>query len=105
MTILAIFHVDDGMPGVNDSQEANALFLGMLIKQAEDAAKSWERLLFASGGALEISKCFAYVMFWDLSKGKHRLILPDEIPGGETTSEKTTGPISLTYGERAGQRH
>jgi hypothetical protein len=70
-TILAIFYVDDGMPGVNDSQEACALPLELLLKQAEDATQSWERLLFASGGALEMSKCFAYVMYWDLSEGQH----------------------------------
>ena len=71
LTILAIFYVDDGMPGVNDSQEASALPIALLLKQAEDATQSWERLLFASGGALEMSKCFAYVMYWDLSEGKH----------------------------------
>jgi hypothetical protein len=48
VTILATFYVDDGMPGVNDSQEARALPLELLLKQAEDATQSWERLLFAS---------------------------------------------------------
>jgi hypothetical protein len=105
VTILAIFYVDDGMPGVNDSQEASALPLALLLKQAEDATQSWERLLFACGGALKMSKCFAYVMYWDLSKGQHRLFLPDETPGGDTANNKTIGPISLTYGEREMQRH
>ena len=59
VTILAIFYVNDGMPGVNDSQEASALPLPLLLKQAEEATQSWERLLFASGGALEMFKCFA----------------------------------------------
>jgi ribonuclease HI/exonuclease III len=105
VTILAIFYVDDGMPGVNDSQERDALPLELLLQQAEDATQSWERLLFASGGALEMSKCFAYVLYWDLADGKHRLILPDEIPGGLTESERTEGPISLTYGDQSSALH
>jgi hypothetical protein len=84
VTILAIcFYVDDGMPGVNDSQEDTASPLALLLQQAENATQSWERLLFASGGALEMSKCFVYVMYWDLSEGKHRLLLPEEFPGGQ----------------------
>jgi hypothetical protein len=52
VSILAIFYVDDGMPGVNDTLEASALPLQLLLRQAEQATQSWERLLFASGGAL-----------------------------------------------------
>ena len=63
VTILAIFYVDDGMPVINDSQEVDASPLELLLQQAKDATQSWERLLFASGGALEMSKCFAYVVY------------------------------------------
>jgi hypothetical protein len=59
VTILAIFYVDNGIPGVIDSQEATASPLAHLLQQAENATQSWERLFFASGGALEMSKCFA----------------------------------------------
>ena len=52
-----------------------------------------------------MSKCFAYVVYWDLSDGKHRLLLPHEIPGGVTTNEITKGPISLTYGETSPVKH
>jgi hypothetical protein len=105
VTILAIFYVDDGMPVINDSQEAEASPIEVLLKQAEEATQSWERLLFASGGALEMSKCFAYVVYWDLSDGQHRLILPEEVPGGETDSGRTVGPIGLTYGDQSDTRH
>ena len=105
VTILAIFYVDDGMPGVSDSQERIAAPLEVLLLQAEQATQSWEKLLFGSGGALEMSKCFTYVMYWDLSEGKHRLLLPSEIPGGDTTDEITQGPIGLTYGETSPTRH
>jgi hypothetical protein len=104
VTILAIFYVDNGMPGVNDSQEDTASPLALLLQQAENATQSWEPLLFASRGALEMSKCFAYVMYWDLSKGKHRLLLPEEFPGGENVDGCTIGPISLTYGDQSAVR-
>jgi hypothetical protein len=105
VTILAIFYVDDGMPGVNDSQEATASPLALLLQQAENATQSWERLLFASGGALEMSNCFVYVLYWDLSEGKHRLLLPEEFPGGETDDGCIIGPVSLTYGNTSTTRH
>jgi hypothetical protein len=95
VTILAIFNVDDGMPGVNNSLGATALPLLQLLTQAEQATQSWERLLFASGGALELSKWFVYVVYWDLSEGQHRLILPSEISGGvpEGDGMATRSPI------------
>ena len=52
-----------------------------------------------------MSKCFAYVVYWDLSDGMHRMFLPDEVPGGDTESGRTTGPISLTYGNKSNARH
>ena len=40
-----------------------------------------------------------YVVYWDLSEGVHRLILPEEIPGCATKDGiNFSGPISLTYG-------
>ena len=98
--ILAIFYVNDGMPGVNKALEKDALPLPTLLARNETASQAWERLLFASGGALELSKCFAYVIYWDLSHGNHRIISPTEIPGCITTTPHGLGigPVSLTYG-------
>lgn len=50
--VLAIFVVDDGMPGVNDALKKPARPLADLITSAEQVSQSWERLLYASGGAL-----------------------------------------------------
>ncbi len=47
--------------------------------QAE--AQTWERLLHSTGGALELSKCFFYVMAWKFKKdGTPMLLTPDEMP-------------------------
>jgi hypothetical protein len=99
VTILVIFYVDDGMLGVNDALEHEAAPLLPLLQQAEDATQTWEQLLFASGGALELSKCFTYVLYWDLSDGKHGLIRPNEIPQCTAEADYFRGPIGLTYGD------
>jgi hypothetical protein len=96
VTILAIFYVDDGMPGVNDAQETVATPLPVLLRQAEEATQAWEKLLFASGGALELTKCFAYVIYWDLSEGRHRLIRPDEITNCVAEDQQVTGQTNIT---------
>ena len=104
--VVAIFYVDDGMPGINDALEVTALPLQHLLALAEGASQSWERLLFVSGGALEFSKCFAYVLYWDLDGGTHRLIDPREIPGCiEAIDGSLSGPISLTYGDTSTKKH
>ena len=33
------------------------------------------------------------------------MLVPKEVPGGETESGCTTGPISLTYGDQSDARH
>ena len=109
VVILAIFFVDDGMPGINDATEESARPLEDLLIKVERVLQAWERLLFASGGALELTKCFAYVLYWDLSKGNHRLLLPEEIPGcvrsGADDEDTFKGPISVTYGNKSAMRH
>ena len=104
--LIAIFFVDDGTPGVNDAEDDHARPTKEIVAQAQQMAQSWEKLLFASGGALEFSKCFAYYVFWDLSEGKHRLLLPNENEGCQTDEANGafSGPIALTYGESSMSR-
>ena len=100
VSVLAVLFVDDGMPGLNDATEASPRPLPDLLDAAEKSAQSWERLLFASGGALELSKCFAYVIYWDLSPSKeHRMLEPHEVPGCTPEGDHFRGPIGLTYGD------
>ena len=93
------------MSGVNDSMQQHAAPLELLMLQTEEATQSWEQLLIASGGALELSKCFAYVVYWDLSEGGHCLILPSEIAGGVQKGNNAESPISLTYGIKSLAKH
>jgi hypothetical protein len=50
---VAVYYVDDGMPGVNNSDSVQPQSLQQL-EAAESSAQSWERLLFVSGGRLEL---------------------------------------------------
>ena len=97
--IIAILFVDDSMLGVNDANQDTPKSLDELIVEAVACAQSWERLLFVSGGALELSKCFAYIIYWDLSEGNYRIMEPNEIPGCKAQGDSGEGPITLTYGE------
>jgi hypothetical protein len=98
IVVLAIFYVNDGMLGVNTASEETALPLPVLLQQAKHATQSWERLLFASGGALELSKCFAYMVYWDLTAGQDRLIRPNKIADCDAEAKHFRGPIGLTHG-------
>jgi hypothetical protein len=49
--LLVIHFIDDGMPGINDAKEVVATPLQTLLEKVQDMSQSWERLLFASGGA------------------------------------------------------
>jgi hypothetical protein len=76
-----------------------------LLDAAEQSAQSWERLLFASGGALELSKCFAYIIYWDLSPSKApRMLEPHELPNCSPEGDHFRGPIGLPYGDTSSVR-
>jgi len=55
--------VDDTELGMNDFWEEHE-DLASLVDTFQAAAQRWERLLFTSGGALELSKCSWYCLHW-----------------------------------------
>jgi hypothetical protein len=69
LTISAIMYVDDNTPGVNDMDIPGGLPLPRLFLEATNTAQTWEQILFASGGSLELSKCFTTVIAWDWTDG------------------------------------
>ena len=50
--------------------DAGFLTLEALIATLNNIAQTWEKLLFYSGGALNLSKCSWYVLFWDWKLGR-----------------------------------
>ena len=53
-----------------------------LILQLQEAAQTWERLLFLSGGKLNLSKCSWYILRWEWKNGRPviRKIKPEDSP-------------------------
>jgi hypothetical protein len=62
--------VDDTAIGMTDTGSRS---LTELINALESVAQTWEQLLHFSGGALNLSKCSWYVMFWDWRNGRPSL--------------------------------
>jgi hypothetical protein len=56
--------VDDTSTRCNDSHLDKAMPYVELIAKAQACAQIWERLLYSSGGALELRKCFWYLVYW-----------------------------------------
>jgi hypothetical protein len=63
---LADAFVDDTMLGKSDSGD---LSYEDLIGRLQRITQTWERLLSYSGGELNLSKCFYYVLYWEWPKG------------------------------------
>ncbi|KAI2511184.1 hypothetical protein MHU86_3149 [Fragilaria crotonensis] len=59
--------VDDTAIGLTDNGD---LSLTALVQALEKVAQTWEQLLHFSGGALNLSKCSWYVMFWNWRQGR-----------------------------------
>ena len=52
--------VDDTSIGLNDPN--NLVNIPSLIKTLTECAQLWENLLFSTGGALELSKCYYHIL-------------------------------------------
>jgi hypothetical protein len=94
------------MPGVNDAADESPKPLPDLLQAAEESAQSWERLLFASGGALELTKCFAYIIYWELYPSElPQMLEPHEIPNCTPEDDHFRRPITLQYGNNSIDPH
>jgi hypothetical protein len=60
--------VDDTSNGCNDGLQQEAIPYTELIAKAQVMAQIWERILYSSGGALELWKCFWYLLYWTWEK-------------------------------------
>jgi hypothetical protein len=59
--------VDDTDAAVNDAKSPTPHTPHHLVQVLQTDAQHWERLLFVSGGKLELNKCFFYLMIWHFS--------------------------------------
>jgi hypothetical protein len=70
----------------------------MLLQETTAAFQWWEQLLHATGGKLELTKCFYYLIYWVFDDdGIPRMMRPDELPSQVTiTDSETQQPIPVT---------
>jgi hypothetical protein len=80
--------VDDTTGGVNDTHLSTPLSPTDLAARLQQLAQLWECLLFASGGRLELIKCFFYVIVWKWIDGEATMM----------STEELNASISLTCG-------
>ena len=84
-------YVDNNQNGLNDAGLLEQWSLPQLATNLQNMSQAWEQPLFCSGGALELSKCFYYLVYWKWSAG-----LPHSTPKIEI--ERKVQSISLTAG-------
>jgi len=76
--------VDDTGLGTNDTTNTTLLTEDQaLVSNLNSLAQEWERLLFSTGGALNLQKCFWFLLSWRWYKGRaklhNQLTLPAQI--------------------------
>lgn len=80
--------VDDTAIGFTVEQKESMTLVAMLCG-LEIMAQKWEKLLYSTGGALELKKCFYYLVYWKWDDG---------IPYMSTGEDFSDTSINLTYG-------
>jgi hypothetical protein len=72
--------VDDATLVTNDQTELQPQTPYTLARNLEHSAQIWRDLLFASGGDLELKKCFYYILHWYWDEGYAKPLFVDEFP-------------------------
>lgn len=68
--------------------------LNELAKKTSVTAQWWEELLHASGGKLELQKCFYYLIFWEFNnEGEARMVKKDVRPSEVKIKDSESGGI------------
>jgi hypothetical protein len=83
--------VDDAQNGLNDAYLSSPWSIQQLTEKLAAMSQTWEKLLFSSGGALELSKCFYYLIYWEWRDGIPNMVRKVDMP-------TTNLPICLTSG-------
>ena len=81
--------VDSTQNGLNNAFLPNPWTASELTRNLEHMSQTWEIHLFSSGGALELSKCFYYIVYWKWEEGLPCMLTNlemSDIPGITLTS-------------------
>lgn len=64
-----------------ESENTTAVGYPDLIQNLSSLAQEWERLLFSTSGALNLSKCFWFLLTWKWDNGQAKLHTSSTCPG------------------------
>ena len=67
-------YVDDTAVGVSDAIQDEPMSIPEIIGHLQDIAQKWERILYSSGGALKLCKCFWYLVYWEWVDGRPQMM-------------------------------
>jgi len=62
-----------------------------MLSELEQGAQKWEELLFASGGGLQLKKCFWQGVFWKWHNGKPQMATSEDFPATIEINDTATG--------------
>lgn len=101
--IYLVSFVDDTNGNVNSFTQDIQPPIQDLIRKMQHDAQLWHDLLWSSGGALELPKCFYQILHWDFLDGKPMLMctrntnLEVRDSNGETIQIKKQSPYSSRH--------
>jgi hypothetical protein len=73
--------VDDSANGVSDAHQEVPMSVTEIVGHLQNTAQTWERVLFSSGGSLNIPKCFWYLVYWEWPQGRPLMMNSASAPG------------------------
>jgi hypothetical protein len=73
--------VDDMSNGCNDAHLETAMPFEELIAHGQACAQIWEQILYSSVRALELKKCFWYMVYWQWVNGYPQMAPTISCPG------------------------
>jgi hypothetical protein len=73
--------VDDTSNGCNDAHLETAMPYAKMIANGQACAQIWKRILYSSSGALELKKCFWYLVHWQWVNGRPEMAPNVSCPG------------------------
>jgi hypothetical protein len=74
-------YVDDRSTGIMDATLVDPLPLPDMTGNMQAVAQVWECILYISGGALELPKCFWYLIYWQWVNGQQQMMPNVSTPG------------------------
>jgi len=94
--------VDDAQLGCTSNLPSGLSFpttradLDAVLQSLQQMAQSWERLLFTTGGALNLQKSFWVLVSWEWKNGVARMSTIQQTPGElQLTAGYNTSPVSV----------